>query len=41
MSGPIIVLLSLGLILYYYLIFRHTLETQVLHQHTVIDNKSI
>jgi hypothetical protein len=31
LAGPIIVLISLGLILYYYLIFRHALETQFVH----------
>ncbi len=39
-SGVIVVLISVACMLYYYLIFRHTIETQVLHQQAVFDNKS-
>jgi len=39
-SGVIVVLLSLACMLYYYIIFRHTLENQLRHQHRVVDNKS-
>lgn len=39
-TGVVVVLICLGLMLYYYLIFRHTLETQILHHHAVIDNLS-
>ena len=37
-SGVIVVLVCLACMLYYYLIFRHTIELQIQHQHAVIDN---
>jgi hypothetical protein len=40
-SGVIVVLICLACMSYYYLIFRHAIESQVRHQHTVIDNTSI
>ncbi len=39
-AGVVVVLICLGLMFYYYLIFRYTIETQILHHHAVIDNKS-
>jgi len=37
-SGAIVVLICLACMLYYYLIFRHAIESQVQHHHVVIDN---
>ena len=36
-SGVIVVLICLACMLYYYLIFRHVIESQVLHHHALID----
>jgi len=39
-SGPIIVILCLACMFYYYLIFRNALNSQMIHKQSVFDNKS-
>jgi hypothetical protein len=40
-SGTIVVLISLACILYYYLTFRHTMQSQATHHEIVVDNSTI
>jgi len=39
-SGVIVVMLCLACMLYYYLIFRYAINTQIHHQRITIDNTS-